>query len=221
MPRSRHCPEGGSTGVLIGAILLLAGCVSVRVEEVKTAPSVGSITAEATVVILTRRYQTDPDFANCIGDKLADDHVTLYPRQAFKDLLFPWFEPRIAPRSIDDLRGLLVDPVAADRLRRTNIWYLVWIDGATETAKPSVFWPAGVSWETASNYEASVWSLRPASPVGKVSVRANGTSYVLVAMVLPVPLPFIARVEAAACNQLATRLRDLLRSPATVAHPAQ
>lgn len=220
MQRFRRCPERSSRG-LIGAILLLAGCVNVHVEEVKTAPSVSSITADATVVVLTRRYQADPDFANCIGDKLADDHFTLYPRQVFKDLLFPWFESRIAPRSIDDLRGLLADPVAAERLRKTDIWYLVWIDGVTETARPNVFWPVGLSWETASNYEASVWSLRPASPLGKVSVRANGTSYVLMVMVFPAVLPFIARVEAAACDQLATRLRDLLRSPGAVVHPAQ
>lgn len=153
--------------------------------------------------------QTDAEFAECIGDNLAEDNFRLYPGQTFKDTLFPWFEPRIAPRSIDDLHKLLKDPVIADRLRQTDIEYLVWLDGTTETAEP-VFWAVAASWETVSNYEATVWDLHRTLQVGKVSAEANGTSIVLLAIV---PVPMFARPRATACNRLAEQLRELLKSP--------
>ena len=164
--------------------------------------------------------QPEGSFLKCLIKKLQDKEGRLrtHPEQQFLDALFPWFEPRIAPKAIADLSPIVVRPAVARRLVETGIRYLVWVEGRTETtdgggAISCAAGPGGGGcfgfawWDKDSSYEVSVWDLTKAESVGSASAEALGTSY-LPAVVVPVPL--IARTQGAACDGLSAQLNRLL-----------
>jgi len=133
---------------------------------------------------------------------------------------YPWFEPRTAPMSIKRLEALMQKPLFAQNLRQTNLRYIVWVDGQTQTVDKAgsiscAVGPGGAgcigfgTWDDSSTYEASVWDLQKMDTVAQISAEASGTSY-MPALIVPVPL--IARVQAAACDGLAAQLQKLFSS---------
>ncbi|MCC5887139.1 MAG: hypothetical protein JJT88_11970 [Gammaproteobacteria bacterium] len=204
--------------------LLLAGCVSATVEEVRSGATGMRDTDQ--VVVLGRRhnngYETEPDFVSCVGNSLGSgrDGIAVLPERQFVDTLFPFFEPRTAPLEIRDLPSLMANEMVATRLQEQGVRYLVWLDGSTSTNDTSgsmtcAVSPAGggcfgfVTWDRESTYEASIWDLETMTSVGKISTDASGTSY-MPAVILPVPL--IARVQSSACGGMATQLKAFLHS---------
>ena len=206
------------TAVLLAAATLAGGCVDSTIEQFQQAQAVMDVGDR--IVVLGRRnnnaYETEVNFVDCVGDALAsgDAGVSVIPETQFVDELFPWFEPRTAPVSTDQLPALLANPHVADRIERQGLRYLVWLDGATEVTDQAgsmtcTISPGGggcfgfVSWARDSSYEASIWDLRTQENIGRVSTDASGTSY-MPALIVPVPL--IARVQSQACNGMADQL---------------
>lgn len=204
--------------------LLLAGCVSSTVEEVRSGAT--SLSEGDNVVVLGRRhnngYETEPDFVRCVGRNLANgrEGVPVIPEGEFVDSLFPWFEPRTAPLEVRDLPELMANPLVTERLQEQGVRYLVWLDGSTNNDRQSgsmacAASPAGggcfgfVSWDRDSSYEATIWDLERMATVGKISTDATGTSY-MPAVIVPVPM--LARVQTSACNGMANQLKAFLRT---------
>lgn len=207
---------------ILAAALWLVGCVNTSVEQLRQSPPGAALTTDESVVVLGRsqqgEYRTEGGFTQCVADRMDGPDLPVTPAQTFNDRLFPWFEPRTAPQNVDDLRQLLDDPLIAQRLKQNPVRYLVWIDGTTRDTDSGgsmgcAVGPGGGGclgfawWEKNAAFEASVWDLTRASEVGRVSVDASGTSY-MPAIILPVPL--LARTEAAACSGLGDQLRELL-----------
>jgi hypothetical protein len=107
----------------------------------------------------------------------------------------------------------------AQRVAESGVRYIIWIDGATRqtdsggsltcTLSPSIVSCLGFGWwEKESDYQAVVWDLTTARTAGSVSTNVTGTSALVGVLV---PLPFIARVQGAACSRLATQLGAFLR----------
>lgn len=207
--------------LLVTAIGLAGGCVDATIEQYREVDA-SSMVAGERIVILGRRhnngYETESGFVDCIGDDLSrgDAGVEVVPEPQFVDALFPWFEPRTAPLNTRDLPELLSHPQVARRLEERDLRYLVWLDGSTSTTDQTgsmtcTVSPGGggcfgfVSWSQDSSYEASIWDLRSLESVGRISSDASGTSY-MPAVVLPVPI--IARVQAQACDGMASQLRQ-------------
>ncbi len=205
-------------------LILLAGCVSSTVEEVRSGAT--GVRDHDQIVVLGRRhnngYETEPDFVACVGNNLARgrDGISVLPEREFVDTLFPWFEPRTAPIEIRDLPNLMSNRLVAERLQEAGVRYLVWLDGSTSTNDTSgsmtcAVSPTGggcfgfVTWDRDSAYEASIWDLETMSNVGKISTDASGTSY-MPAVIVPVPL--IARVQSSACSGMANQLKAFLHA---------
>lgn len=211
------------TNVAILALVIgnLAGCSTSRVEVARhTETTLGSNEA---IVILARRTTTgrqiEETFMHCLTRALSrDTALNLYPERDFIDRLFPWFEPRTAPTTLDELPRLLDRPGVLEEISELGIRYLVWVDGTTEkgdggggltcTVAPTGGGCLGfVWWEKESAYEASIWDLKSRGSVGQVSAEVSGTSY-LPAFIVPIPL--IARTQTTACKGLADQLAELL-----------
>lgn len=200
----------------------LGGCVTARVEEQRTA-STGIKTEQALVILGRASYndrETEDSFIDCLAEALSggSQPVSLVSEESFKDALFPWFEPRTAPTSSDELKGLFQQPGVAEQIQESKIRYLAWIDGDTITTDRGGSFSCTVStigggcfgmsyWEEDASYEASIWDLENLTTAGAISADANGTSY-LAGLVIPVPI--LARPGNAACKALATQLRDFL-----------
>ncbi|MEQ8798530.1 MAG: hypothetical protein RJQ08_02020 [Salinisphaeraceae bacterium] len=211
-----------SSCTALATVLWLAGCVNTSVEQLRQSPPGAALSTGESVVVLGRsqqgEYRTEGGFTQCVADRLDGPDLPVTPAQTFNDRLFPWFEPRTAPQNVDDLRRLLDDPLISQRLQQNPVRYLVWVDGTTRDTDSGgsmgcAVGPGGGGclgfawWEKNAAFEASVWDVTRAAEVGRVSVDASGTSY-MPAVIVPVPL--LARTEAAACSGLGDQLRELL-----------
>lgn len=182
------------------------------------------LAATDAVVVLGRRQRNDREtehsFTHCVTAALDDENINIYPTQTFKDQMFPWFEPRVAPMTTGSLPRLVNDPAVAARLRKTGVRYIVWLDGKTRDGDKggSMSCAAGPTgggclgflwWEKNATYEASIWDVRNIQSMGKISVAATGTSYV---PALIIPIPLIARTQHAACEGVAQQVQEFLQS---------
>lgn len=203
-------------------VLLLPGCMTARLEETRNTTT--AITATEAVVLLAKPHvegiSAEDDFMDCVGDKLAKSTgIQVRPNDAFVDSMFPWLEPSTAPQRPEGVTKLLSRDVVAQRVAESGVRYIIWIDGSTRqtdsggsltcTLSPSIVSCIGFGWwEKESDYQAVVWDLTTARTAGSVSTNVTGTSALVGVLV---PLPFIARVQGAACNRLATQLGAFLR----------
>jgi len=200
------------------------GCVKSSIEQIRHTAVASQIADTESVVILGRRQhsnkETENSFLDCVTDSLDDGSMSVLPEQTFKDKMFPWFEPRVAPLSTESLPQLIQQQAVADRLKQTGVRYIVWLDGSTEDGDEGgsmscAVGPAGggclgfLWWEKQALYEASIWDMHNSESVGKISIDASGTSYVP-AVIIPIPL--IARTQNAACIGVAQQLREFLQT---------
>ncbi len=200
--------------------LVLAGCTSTTVNEHRATLEPLQLDGKDLVVVLGRRhagqYETEPDFIQCIGGKLARaDRLQVVDEQRFINDLYPWFEPRTAPLRLGRLEALMEESLVADRIRALGVRYMIWVDGNTETSDSDgsiscAIGPGGggcfgfATWEKVSDYEAVVWDVKQLADMGRVRVDAKGSSYLL-GVVAPVPI--IARVQGEACDGIGNQLR--------------
>jgi hypothetical protein len=209
--------------VVLLLAFVLPGCVTSTVQEVREADT--GMESHESIVVLGRRTlpsntETEFGFVSCVSRNMRGgrDGIKVIDEDEFRDALFPWFEPRTAPANTSDLPEIIAQPNLATRLQELGLRYLVWIDGDTDrtdaggsltcsvtTAGAGCF--GFLTWENDSSYEASVWDIRSGQSVGRISPDAVGTSYMPAVVV---PLPFIARVRASACNSMADQLKSFL-----------
>ena len=201
----------------------LTGCVNTTIQEVREAST--SLNSKESIVILSRKHktsgETEDDFVGCVSNKTGsgEDALSVMSEPDFMDALFPWFEPRTAPLNMRELTYVISRPLISEKIRAIGVRYLVWVEGTTERSEESGALQCTVvsggipacfgflSWESGSDYEASVWDINRGITVGKVSSEASGTSIV---PALVVPIPFIARVQTQACISLSEQLKTFI-----------
>jgi hypothetical protein len=213
------------TGIVL---LLLAGaCSHVRVDQSREADT--AIAADESVVVLAKPQiegaGAESGFLDCVSDQLASNarqKLRVHDNEAFADRLFPWFEPGTVPTRPEGVTAVLSQPGVAERVAATGVRYLVWLDGGTRRVDGGGSLACAVApgaagcfgfgwWEKESDYEATIWDLRQAKSVGSVGTNVTGTSAVVGAIV---PLPFLARVQGAACSRMASQLHQFLTGTA-------
>lgn len=203
-------------------LVVLAGCVTSTIQEVRESPT--GLSGEESVVVLGRRHKggdaTEDKFVDCVSDRLGrgKDGLGVIGDDEFVDSLFPWFEPRTAPLKTADLPRMLSRPLLSERLTEIGVRYMIWIEGSTERIDSSGSMTCSItttgagcfgflSWEDGASYEATIWDIKNAVSVGKISSDSSGTSFVPAVVV---PIPFIARVQHSACNSMATQLKAFI-----------
>jgi hypothetical protein len=202
-------------------LVLLSGCLATTTSD-EFRPSTEQIVVKEgeRVVILGRRdaghYETDRDFIECVGSKIESRDITVFPEQEFIDAIYPWFEPRTAPKRLARLRWLMDRSEIKKTVKHHRIRYLVWMDGSTETRNSSgsmscSIGPGGggcfgfAKWDKTSAYEAIIWDLNNLTEKGRIRVDSEGTSY-LIGVVAPIPL--LTPVKSDACSSLGDQLKD-------------
>lgn len=203
--------------------LLTSGCVTSSVQVLREGRT--GIGGQDAVVVLgksqqTAGHETEIEYIGCVGKSLlrTEAPFQVIPQSDFKDMTFPWFEPRFAPRELGEFSVQVEEPLLRQRIETLGVRYIVWIEGTTENTGQSgamtcAASPAGggcfgfVTWEKSSRYEASIWDVRNNATVGKISSQASGTSF-MPAVIVPVPM--IARVQANACSNMADQIGEFL-----------
>jgi hypothetical protein len=204
------------------AMFACGACMTSRIEATKD--SATGINSDESIVILASSYHTtnpaEDAFMECVSDRVESGRkgIKVHPANEFRDALFPWLEPRTAPKGINDLPELLARPGISERIKSRGIRYIIWIEGDTERTSSGgslacAIGPGGGGcfglgwWENMSSYEAAIWDLDDGINAGSVSADVNGTS-VIPAIVIPIPM--IARTRAAACKGLAKQLQTFV-----------
>jgi hypothetical protein len=206
----------------VAAILLtLSGCMTAKYEENRNTTT--AITSTEAVVLLAKPHvegiSAEDEFMDCVGKKMAaSGNIQVRANDDFVDSMFPWLEPSTAPQRPEGVTKLLARDVVAERVLQSGVRYIIWIDGSTRQTDSGgsltcSIGPAGGGclgfgwWEKESDYQAVVWDLTTAKTAGSVSTNVTGTSALVGVLI---PLPFIARVQGAACSRLATELSSFL-----------
>ena len=205
----------------LAATVLLSGCASMTtVDDFRPTTEPLDIRAGEKVVILGRRdvghYETDRSFIACIGDEIDDAHFGVVPEQEFIDALYPWFEPRTAPKGLQRLKRLMQEPVIREKMKAEKIRYMVWLDGEIESqgqtgSMSCTLGPTGggcfgfTSWDKSALFEAIVWDLEDLTEEARIRVDSEGTSYVI-GIVAPIPL--LTPVKSQACEGMGEKLRS-------------
>lgn len=212
------------TGILIAAALLVSGCITSRVEDIRENET--GIAEGEGVVIMAKSYhlgnETEAKFISCVGDAVGRGAAGLrvVSNQEFVDSLFPWFEPRTAPAETKGLPDLMKRDGVPEMIKEKGVRYIIWLDGDTDRVAGggSMSCAAGPGgggcfgfawWQNDAKYEASVWDLTGLEDSGKISADVSGTSF-MPAIVIPIPL--IARTQAKACKGLADQLKMFIVS---------
>jgi hypothetical protein len=199
---------------------VLAGCsATTTIDEYRPSAEPIPINNGEKIVLLGRRdaghYETDNEFIHCVAKHLKNVEIQVLDQQQFIDAIYPWFEPRTAPKSLARLKRLLQQPLVMTEIDRLSVRYLVWIDGLTETQEKSgsiscAIGPSGggclgyTQWSKLSNYESTVWDLQLLEEKGRLRVDSEGTSYLIGAIA---PIPLLTPVKNDACNSMGSQLK--------------
>lgn len=207
--------------VVLTVLAVVSGCMTARLEESR---SMDTAIASGEAVVLLAKPQVDgpvaeDEFMDCVAGKVSSrSGILVRENNAFQDAMFPWFEPSTSPQRAEGMAQLLAKPLVRQRIEGSGVRYIVWVDGVTRQTDSGgsiscAIGPGGGGclgfgwWEKESDYDATVWDLKQARTAGSVSANVTGTSALVGAIV---PLPFIARVQAAACDRLAEQLGAFL-----------
>ena len=204
--------------ILFSFFFILSGCTTTRLEEQTNLPF--EILEGDSVVITSNSYhagsETENDFLLCINNSLSNKQkmFNVIPTQQFINELYPWFEPRTAPQTTEDLSSFLNKDLVQQKIKTLDVKYFINISGQTKTNSSSgalscAAGPGGGGcfglawWDDTSAYTASIWDLDQESAVGNVSANVSGTS-VIPALVIPIPI--IARTQKTACEELTDQI---------------
>jgi len=200
-------------------LLMLGGCAATTtIDEYR--PSAEPIVLDnmEKIVLLGRldsgHHETDIEFIDCIAKQLERADIDVFNQQAFIDAIYPWFEPRTAPKGLPRLKRLLQQPQVRAEIDRLAVRYLVWLDGSTETQEKTgsiscALSPGGggclgyAQWNKLSMYESTVWDLQLLEEKGRLRVDSEGTSYLIGAIA---PIPLLTPVKDDACNSMGSQL---------------
>ena len=224
----KYCEPWSKLLICSLVIFVLGGCVNATLQEVRERET-GFVEGQSVVVIgrsnLPSTAETELDFIKCVAADLSknDKGLRVITADEFRDLVFPWFEPRVEPDQSAQLAGLLNQPRLAAQLDSIDLRYLVWVDGRTSRTSSAgslgcAVGPGGggcfgfLTWDNDASYEATVWDTQIGQTAGRISSDAEGTSYM---PAFVVPLPIVARVKSNACKSLSKQIANFLSSEDT------
>ena len=206
---------------ICAGLMVLSGCSAVTtVDEFRPTNQAIQLNDSEKVVILGRRdaghYETDSEFINCVANRIKSADIRVVAEQEFIDAIYPWFEPRTAPKGLPRLKRLMQEKSVRVKVDEQSIRYLVWLDGSTETMGQGgsiscAVGPAGggcfgfAQWDKLSTYDATIWDLVDLTEKGRLRVDSEGTSYLIGAVA---PIPLLTPVKSDACSSLGNQLRE-------------
>ena len=110
---------------LFSCIVMLGACVSSQIEEFRHETGTRPIEAikefESVVVLIRRTHtaqETEKSFVECVSKKLQSgrEPFRITEQAQFVDLMFPYFEPELAPNNPYEMPALLAKPGVLNRI---------------------------------------------------------------------------------------------------------
>jgi hypothetical protein len=214
------------------ALTLTTSCIVLpipaAVENVTLTPDAGTaiVPAQPTAVLALGDHPLPPDLLACVQSSMAEaaPELPMLESAAFRDALFPWFEPPVIATQGKALAAILARTTVRQRIDALSARYLVLVGdlksftGETEGPwGPQIMLPAGVGWaEETVQLAASVWDLHDGAPVGTLAVTASGEA--VTATWVGATVVLLPMTESKACGELGRQLA-LLLTGRRISHP--
>lgn len=162
------------------------------------------------------------DIEECLADKIATScqGSELVRQETIRDLMFPLLEPATQPDSETAFLDLVAREDVQARLRERGVHYLVAFSGSTsEEGRGAIFCGGGyggggcfgMAWIVEdSQIDVVILDLDELDKVGRLEAGDEATTWLIPALVLPVPIP--ARTKAHACQQMGQQIIEYIQS---------
>jgi len=193
--------------------LLLFGCMKSQIKESLMVQTHEQQFSAATVLAVDFE---DKGFAECVQWRLKKKlpKIEFIRGNTFRDALFPWFEPKTAPRDIAELSAILGKTPVQERMEAIGVELLIYVHGDTNQHGFSGFHggygaAAGYySAKRATHIWTTVWDLKGNVRVGDTDVNFQGTVHMPI-LGLPIIIPVFT--ESSACNETSKRISNCLK----------
>ena len=163
----------------------------------------------------------DEDLVECVESALHKHgrKLELVSAREFRDAMFPWFEPGLAPDSPEKLGAVMDKAGVSKRVDELRLRYLVALSGGTVSTPGS--WGGcvgggmgaacigGMSWDKESDWTAHILDLKSLREVGQI--EASGTGKTEVGMLVLIPYFVASAAESDTCAALAGRIVAFLK----------
>jgi hypothetical protein len=183
-----------------GCVPVPAGVTDFDVEDTLA----GEVRLSSTeLVTILPRYAGADELSGCVAGKLQRSTLAshYYSADSFRDQLFPWFEPAVAPRSPEALAAVIGKPRVRERLAAIGVRYVISLQGYASERVAAYAGSMTVTAKTAS-LTATVMDLRDLRALGTVASRAAGEEFPAVIL----PAYIVAPTQTEVCKAVAERL---------------
>jgi len=205
----------GLTMVLVIA-LGASGCSGAvsRVEELREVAPERIATGDAVTVVGLSGVVDDT--LNCIAGELTNalpEIAVILPRR-FRDAMFPWFEPDLAPTDTESLSKRMLQPMVKRRVEELSIRYVLVVESAIDLKETGwggaiggpggaiIIGGAGLSERT--TLSANILDLRRLRSVDRI--EAEGKGGVGAGIIVIIPYAYSVSSMKAACETIAQRV---------------
>ena len=211
---------------VLATFMLLAACAVPTKTEVAFEPGKAPLPARHEGIVLFPTYRVghayeDANFIRCLRREVAKQPqaraLRLVDAAAFQDALFPWFEPKVAPKTVEELKALLERGPVRERIQSLGVRYLVNVVSATSTdGFPGMVCGAGYGGggclgvfteDKTHRVNILIWDVVQGTTSGGLSTTTTGKSF---GAALGIPILFLAYTEDDACRAMASELVRLL-----------
>lgn len=181
-------------GLLLGALALTAACSGKRssssggLQAHDQAAAVELAPGEKIAVI--RGEGGMSQLVDCVVRVMqrANSALRIVPDKQFRDSMFPWFEPGIAPDTDEELATLLRQAVVSDSIVKLGVRYVVSVSGITRTGPVTDLGaPSAAIFATSGNQLGSVQVATCSSDTMLGAAQSQGESPAVLAQVAPLP----------------------------------
>jgi len=207
-----------SRGVfLVAAAFALVACgvtgkVS-RVEEQRQIAPAGIASGDAVTIVglVGVRDETLDCIDGELRGVLGDSHVIRHAQ--FRDRMFPWFEPDLAPTDTESLGKRMRQPLVAQRIADLHVRYVVTIGGAMSVQEgswgggfgnPYAIVIGGATTTEKTMLTATLLDMRQLRSVGRIQAEGKGGSGM--GLIVIIPYAYSVSSVKAACQSIAGRI---------------
>lgn len=217
--------------LLMGALVFcVGGCVSLSGGEVSSSPTVAVLINRTwleddprgfTWEVRKDERDTEEQFAACVRTAASSKGVSVraITGTEFRAAAFPDLDPRSAPRKLETLGSLILEPRFQERIQTAKVNYLAIVGGETRTSEtkggvgcagsgPGVLCLGLLWWDHESQLSALILDLRRGERRLTEGLDVAGRSWFALFQVLPLAAPSLH--EARGCERFGNAVANAL-----------
>ena len=218
-------------------VLALCGCGMTgdvtRVDEKRKAAAEKIAPGDAITIIGLSLSEAAEEMLGCVDDEVRNVlHGARIMRSLdFRDRMFPWFEPNLAPRDTKSLSELMSRAAVRERIAALHVRYVVAISGSTDVKNtswgiaiaggypPAAFVFGGMGTDEKTVLIADILDMKKIQNVGTIETTAEGGTEI--GLLVAIPYAYSVSSMKGACKMIAQRVAGYVTGKPEPSPPAE